>query len=273
MPMSPRLLRPRASGAFTPRRIAGLAAWYDAADATTLTIATGVSAWADKSDNNLTLTQGVGNNQPISATRTIGGKNALDFNGSSSALLTDFNIGAFTTSRAFTAFAVVASDNMSAAFSPWVWVDRTNAGDSSGFLLARRTIRPEFAIGTGALTAGTSVGSGVAYRRFDDNSTAAAIYSVSAGASSGLTAMYKNNTSQSLSLWFGSMATSAFLGTGTSNHRLVVGAGSVAQGTDVLDFFHDGLIGEILIYSTELTAPQLTAVNRYLGNKWGITVA
>ena len=36
MAMSPRLLRPLASGAFSPKQIAGLAGWYDAADSSTL---------------------------------------------------------------------------------------------------------------------------------------------------------------------------------------------------------------------------------------------
>lgn len=54
MPMSPRLLRPRASAsaAFTPSSISGLFTWWDFADSSTVTLNSGhVSAVADKSGN------------------------------------------------------------------------------------------------------------------------------------------------------------------------------------------------------------------------------
>lgn len=269
MPMSPRLLRPRASGSFTPKSISGLAAWYDAADATTLTIATGVSAWADKSGNGRTLTQDVANNQPATGTRTIGGKNALDFNGSNNVLSCGFSVPDFTTSRSFTAFVVQAADSVSATLLTQLWVDRTLSADSSGFAIARRTTRPEVLIGSGVLTSGASSS---AYRRFEDSTTAATIYAASASAS-GTVQMWKNNASQSLTLFFGSLATSDFLSQGTANHRIVVGASSNIANSDAFEWFHDGLIGEVLVYSVALTASQVAAVGRYLGAKWGITVA
>ena len=76
MPMSPRLLRPRASGSFDPRSIAGLAAWYDASDASSLfqnsNGTTAVSAlndpvgrWSDKSGNARHLTQATNSQRPL----------------------------------------------------------------------------------------------------------------------------------------------------------------------------------------------------------------
>lgn len=271
MGMSGRFLRPRASGAFNPKSLSGLAAWYDAADATTLTIATGVSAWADKSGNGRTITQDVANNQPASGTRTIGGKNALDFDGSNDSLSTGFTIGDFTTSREFTAFVVKAADNTSATLMVSLWADRSLAGDASGFSIGRRTTRAEFILGSGILT---STGSAIAYRRLEDNTTAAVIYASSASASSGVFQAWRNNALQSLSLVSGtSLATSDFLSQGTANHRIVIGAGSFIGNSDALEWYHDGLIGEILVYSRALSSGQVAAVNRYLGTKWGITVA
>ena len=54
MPMSPRLLRPRAASGFTPKAISGLSAWYDASVASSVTITSGfVSQWNDLSGGGL----------------------------------------------------------------------------------------------------------------------------------------------------------------------------------------------------------------------------
>jgi len=56
--------------------------WLDAADAATITEAGGlVSQWDDKSGKANHATQGTAANQPTTASRTIGGMNALDFTG------------------------------------------------------------------------------------------------------------------------------------------------------------------------------------------------
>jgi hypothetical protein len=255
---------------FDPRSISGLVGWWDAADASTLTIDTGVSQWRDKSGRGLHLSQEIANGQPASGTRTIGGRNALNFDGSNDHLVTGFTIGDFTTSRAFTAFVVQATDTVSATLQTQLWLDRSLSGDSSGWAIARRTFRPEFVIGSGVLT---SASSSVAYRRFDDSTTAATIYAASASASAGTMQAWKNNTLQTLTLAFGSLATANFLSQGSANHRLLVGAGSSIASSDAAEWFHDGVIGEVIVYSAALSSAQITAVNSYLGAKWGITVA
>jgi hypothetical protein len=45
------------SGGFEPTDLASLRAWYDASDATTITLDTGVSNWADKSGNGYDVSQ------------------------------------------------------------------------------------------------------------------------------------------------------------------------------------------------------------------------
>lgn len=80
MAMSPRLLRPRATG-FTPKNISGLVAWFDADDASTFTLSgTSVQQWRDKSGNNYSVSQGTANNQP-SRTGTLRGRACIDFDG------------------------------------------------------------------------------------------------------------------------------------------------------------------------------------------------
>lgn len=90
-PMSNRLLRPLASGGFTPRSIAGLALWLDASDGSTVFDAASggspVSAggavwrWEDKSGNGRHFTQTTTNNHPT-YTGTLNGRNVITFDGS-----------------------------------------------------------------------------------------------------------------------------------------------------------------------------------------------
>lgn len=87
MAMSPRLLRPRATG-FNPRSIAGLEAWYAADVASTITIATGVQQWADLSGKARHLIQNVTNNQPLHNSVTLNGKPTVTFDGSNDSLRT-----------------------------------------------------------------------------------------------------------------------------------------------------------------------------------------
>lgn len=89
-----------------PKTISGLAVWLDASDAATITIATGVSAWADKSGNSNNATQATGSAQPTVQTAAQNGKNTLRFTGASSQFLTlasAINVAA----SGFTALAVM----------------------------------------------------------------------------------------------------------------------------------------------------------------------
>ncbi|MCU0793309.1 MAG: InlB B-repeat-containing protein, partial [Opitutaceae bacterium] len=65
---------------WTPAKIA-TAAWFDAADISTLTPASGtVSEWRDKSTNANHLAQATAARRPVTGTRTIGNLNAVAFN-------------------------------------------------------------------------------------------------------------------------------------------------------------------------------------------------
>lgn len=78
MSMNPRLLRPKATSGFTPASIAGLAVWFDAADAATVTLNAGnVSEWRDKSGNNRHATQASAGSQPSYSTAALNGKNVV----------------------------------------------------------------------------------------------------------------------------------------------------------------------------------------------------
>ena len=80
MGMSPRLLRPRAIGGFTPKSIAGLEFWLDGADSTSMTFnATTVSEWRDKSGKSNTFTQPIAVTQPTFVASSRNGKSAINF--------------------------------------------------------------------------------------------------------------------------------------------------------------------------------------------------
>ena len=83
MPMSPRLLRPIASGGWTPTREAGLEFWLDAADSGSVTLNSGnVSEWRDKSGKGRHGSQTDAATQPAYTLSSLNGLNLVTFDGS-----------------------------------------------------------------------------------------------------------------------------------------------------------------------------------------------
>jgi len=85
MSMSPRLLRPRATG-FDPRSIAGLSLWLDATQGVA-TVSDKVSVWADKSGNDRNFLQNTANLRP-DYTSTLNGRRVLSFSQAATTSLT-----------------------------------------------------------------------------------------------------------------------------------------------------------------------------------------
>jgi len=122
------------AGAFTPADDTAVVGWWDADDAAMIT-ATGdaVSAWASKTGT-LPLNQGDGARQPTTGTRTLAGRNVLDFDGA------DFLDQTVTLpASGDVAFHMVLDlDSVSNAFEAVLSVDATNdfqidAGDTEQF--------------------------------------------------------------------------------------------------------------------------------------------
>lgn len=78
-----------AAPAFVPTDIAGCQLWLDGADASTISIGTGVSQWNDKSGNARHATQSVAASQPAYITAAVNGLNAVNFDGSNDFLDND----------------------------------------------------------------------------------------------------------------------------------------------------------------------------------------
>lgn len=72
------------SSAFLPTSLAGLALWLDGADASSITLGTGVSQWSDKSGLGHHATNATGSAQPTYVSNVQNGQHAVHFNGAQS---------------------------------------------------------------------------------------------------------------------------------------------------------------------------------------------
>ena len=263
MAMSPRLLRPRASG-FNPRSISGLALWLDPTDSSSMTIDTGVSLISDKSGTGRNFSSSVGNNQPTLT--TIGGKTALNFNG--------------TSHRLFAADAEIQT-SLTGSVSLFIVFEATFPGNATFLFSQVQSVglsqRNEFNVGLSAnqgsswlfgtlRTRATSVRTGGntnADQRFDS-------VDVSGRNVATLQADFTSSSVTSTA-WRNNIAAPS--SAGTSGPSGVVGLAIGFRNTATPDLFYVGRIGEIIAYSTAISTSQRLAVQSYLARKWSITLA
>lgn len=262
-PMSSRLLRPRATG-LNPKSISGLAAWYDASDSTTVTTATGVSQWSDKSGNNRTLVQSVGLDQPT-RTATINGKSALVFDGVNHYL--SCMGGSFSNQ---TMFIVARRDGTAAQFGTIFSYRATNTNaaanlpnlttdSDSGFTL---TVGSNNTAAPGELGLNPAPSASVTFWR--NGTSVANIYPgtiTGIGSQAYSVGPFPNTTDVAVLTIFSA--------------NTAAGAKNFAVGCDAFSSSRTYMMTlcEILIYSSVLTATQRSAVEKYLGKKWGVTIA
>ena len=239
MGMSPRLLRPRASGGFTPKSIAGLQLWLDAADSSTITTGTGVSQWRDKSPAASVWAQTTGNNQPSTGTQTLNGRNVIVFDGSNDGLSASAPLASLPLSF-FIVQRIVSATNFGMSYTAGTgddWNIRQNS--TSG---ATAITMPA---GTFYLDPGSRVG-------IND------IVSMVIPSGAGTSATLVRN---------GSPLTPS----GATFKPTLNGTHYIGQRSD--GFHLNGWIAEIVAYSTELSENQRSSVEKYLSNKWGIAIS
>jgi hypothetical protein len=243
MGLSPRTLRP--ANNFTPRSIRGLALWLDASDSSSYTIATGVSEWRDKSGNNRTFAQSTGNNQPA-VTTLSSGKTVFTFDGTNDSFTSQTSLSLSST---HSVFAVVL---------PRIRKIGVFLGGASG---------AELFYGDGSSFSGSKFGAfGIArvvYGGGDITTGVRQIVSVVCSGSANPT---------NLSMWTNgvggpvSVVTAGSDLTAAMTTPLMIGTSSGNQ-------FWDGQIAEILIYDNAVSNIGRGSIERWLGGKWGITVA
>jgi hypothetical protein len=252
MAMNPRLLRPLATG-FNPRSIAGLAAWFDSSDNSTITTDTGVSVWRDKV-NGYTLNQSTGANQPTLS--NINGRQAFDYNGSSQFLLsTDAGLiaeGAGESSvNDTTMFYVVQPDVVAQAYP----VMFGNSGDANPVYAAihlhtgnvwRTFYRPA---SSGVFTTSTATYS---------TSTPYVVSTQTSG-----TIVGRVNGGEVIN------TSNGFSGVAMNVNQFAVGVLARTNVTSLVD----GRIGDVLVYNRVLNAAEVQRVERWLAGKFKVTLA
>lgn len=235
MPMSPRLLRPTASG-FDPRSIAGLSAWYDAQVASSITIETGVSQWNDLSGLGRHMLQTIGNNQPARVTDAdLGGKFVIQFDGSNDSLRATFTQSKPVSVLCVAKFATTPSNDT---------VYDGVALNTVRMFSNNNTVLSAFA---GAFLNSPTVSPGLS----DEYFVSEAIFDSGANSRNSV-----NGT---------------FTATGNAGTAAMGGITFGAAGN--LLSFGDVNIAEFLMYSGSLSLAELGRVRKYLGNKYGIAVA
>jgi hypothetical protein len=238
MAMSPRLLRPVATG-FNPRSIPGLAVWLDASKSSSLTLDGNgkVSTWTDLTGNGRNATQTTANNRATYTTAGFGGKNCLTFDGSNSS------------SR------MILGD-LSAVFPTYgeVIIAYEAVSDTAYSLYTTKALQDALLF-TGSHFIGTFVST-----RFSPSPNVANVPSngsavVSMRATGSTFVLRLNGTQQ-----FSVVGITFEAGT---VHTLA----NRAEGESGLAL--NGKIGEVLLFNADMGATTRSAVERYLKQKWG----
>ena len=232
--------------AFSPLSLSP-ALWLDASDASTLYDATtggslvaadgAIARWQDKSGNARHATQATLANRPLLKTAIQNGKSVARFDGSN-----DFMVhGMTTTSGSFSIFAVTKELGVQSSYRGIVAVGIDS--DSGSMLLSKAQSTWGTYSSSSAASPSTSAAGTSAFRLLCmiDNGAAGGFFYMDAAA---------NGT------WAGN----------TRGQTLPHVGGSAGQYT-----YSD--IAEILVFPSALSDTNRQQVERYLGEKWGITVA
>lgn len=258
-PMSPRLLRPRATG-FTPRSIANLTGWYDAADASSYTATSGqISQWQDKSGAGNHITQGTANNRPTlftssgdtqsSTASTINGRQSLFFDGANDFLSTTATV---TSGQSRTVLAIATrSDN--STFGTLAAFGTVEIGaNSTARWLCRYGATGQSVVG------GDSVNS---------NQSISAVQS--AWLSPHISVWSQDSNTRNLTyIVNGESLTVSGNPTAAQSSFAGLAVGRMTR-SDFPQYF-GGHVGEILIYDRELTTAQRQNLEGYLAWRWGL---
>jgi hypothetical protein len=271
MAMSPRLLRPVASG-FDPRRISGLAAWHDAADSSAVTLDSGrVSAWADKSGNGRTMSNSVsGSTQPDYVTAGQNGRNVIRFAAASSQRLQAAANSTYNFLHDGTLSTVIFAAKTADTSDPNVLLTHfgsNSGGNNVGIFLGMddRSVfsRNNFANAFAANGTASVSATGGSYNNFFTLNTYAVV--TMALDLTNATASQRIGMAQNDGSLIRNSAGTAAVSTANAHRALQFGA----DGNNSSPFTGD--FCEVLMWTKLLTDAERSAVRKYLYGKWGIT--
>lgn len=232
------------SNRWTPARI-NTALWLDASDISTITVATGVSVWLDKSGNNRNASQSVAPNQPLYIIGGLNNLNVLRFDG-----INDFFHLLYNASPApHTVFAII----------------NRRAGGTADNQVIISAIQPNAPFGVNMSAKapripqwGSYISSWVSGGATLSTGSAAIIGIVSPTSTSG-TELYRTNGAQSATVAY----TSRYVG--DENNRRAIGADLVFSSG-----YLSADIAEIIIFMNSLTTSECQLIEGYLAWKWGL---
>ncbi len=231
------------SATFSPLDLSP-ALWLDASDAATITqVANAVSQWNDKSGNARHATQGTGANQPVTNTRTLNARNVIDFDGSNDNMLMNAGLYSFTNTNN-TTFIVYMNDVVGGVTRKLI--EGTNG--SQTLLLAEN---PD----SNRLETRQHTSTNMFVAHADDTAGVILSYTKNGGG----TSARRNGPS---------LTTGSNVAGGQNFTITSFNIGSAAGGGSA---FWDGVIAEVILYGTALSASDLNLVGNYLATKWGIT--
>jgi hypothetical protein len=235
--MSPRLLRPRATG-FNPKNIAGLAAWYAADVSSSITIQTGVQKWADLSGNGRDLIQNITNNQPAIGSVILNGKPTVTFDGTNDSMRV-----AFALTQPYAFFAVMRFEAITGVN---YFLDGRNlgSGSRSGEVLS---FSNEMTIVAGSL-----------FRLSPTPSNSMTTFNV-------WDFLFNGSSS---AIRFRKNAASAIGNPGTGNGSGLTMAAASGASADLN--FGNCSWAELLVYSKNVPELEADSIRKYLGTKWGL---
>jgi hypothetical protein len=248
MSMSPRLLRPRATGIASPLVISGCIGWYDSLDLTAMAqnsdgtgaVAVGdqVGWWKDKSPTGANVTQGTAASRPTLTSNQVNGRAALRFDGSNDTLS---SAGGYTAQNSLAGLTrVMVWSTTQASIASRVY----SGGSDSAFNLVSSTLRSSVTDGNGVST--PQVGS-LPLRIY------AGVF---------------NGSVNQLNIFFNNVA-QVVTSVGTIPGTTGAGSPTLYIGSNIgANSFTNGPIAEYIVYNRALSSAELTAVYQYLRKKW-----
>jgi hypothetical protein len=254
MPMNPRLLRPTAPSGFDPRRIAGLALWLDAADFSTLGNTSGgpggvsnnspVKYWGDKSGNGRNATSsGADSVVPTYLSSGVNGAPSLSFDGN------DVLDGTWSLTLTSETVFFVGTMRTGTESGGRIWTQSDVDQDSvtaGGYIpMLRDSANNGIASFSATFRAASSV------------SLNTPLVFISRHTGSQVQNSVNNQSAQTSNFTLNKTFTRYRMG---------------ARFTDSIARL-DGNIAEVLVFSRNVSDSERDTVARYLGRKWGVTVA
>lgn len=231
---------------FTPKSLSGLMAWHDAADTASITHASGsVSQWNDKSGNGNHWTQSTMANQPFTGTRSLNGRNVIDFNATGQ----DFMVGAS------------GLHSVSAANNTLFVVNTFDAtGNNMVLIDGKQAVFSNRIWGLSMIPAGTQInGQSGSYGTQSP-------LNITYDSGAHILCLRRNGTTSGVVTYRDGAAGTPGTGSDVALDAVFLGR-NFSGGYDYLD----GLVAEVIVYNRALTNSEMNRVGAYLSGKWGLT--